>query len=46
MGNKNKTNPQISEFEFISIKNKVKKKKNKTKGFYQNYIELLKKYIR
>ena len=35
MGNKNKTNDQISEFEFITIK-----KKNL---FYQNYIELFKK---
>ena len=29
MGNKNKTIPQISEFEFITTKNKKQKTKNK-----------------
>ena len=36
MGNKNKTNPQINEFEFIKLKKTC---------LYQNYIELFKKYI-
>ena len=36
MGNKNKTNPQISEFEFITIK-------KKKKCLYQNFVELFKK---
>ena len=35
MGNKKKTNPQTSEFEFIAIKT--------TTCLYQNYIEFFKK---
>ena len=34
MGNKNKTNSQISKFEYIPIKKNM---------LYQNYIELFKK---
>ena len=48
MGNKNKTNPQISKFEFITIKisavfEKIKKKKKRKRCLYQNHIELLNK---